>query len=61
MSTKQLVIDALAKLPEDADFADLSEQVAFLAAVEEGERAYREGRVISNEEMKPRLDSWLVK
>ena len=60
MSTKQLVINAIAQLPEDADFVDISEQVAFLAAIEEGERAYREGRVISNEEMKRQIESWVA-
>jgi len=60
MSTKQLVIHALTKLPDDADFADISEQVAFLAAIEEGERAGREGRVVTNDEMKRRLEKWLT-
>jgi predicted transcriptional regulator len=59
MSTKQIVIEALQKLPEDADFVDISEKIAFMAAIEEGEQAFREGRVISDSEMQGRIEQWL--
>lgn len=58
MSTKQLVLNAIHRLPDDAGFEDIAEEVAFLAAVREGEEQLQAGKVISNEEMKRRLDSW---
>ncbi|MDQ6632776.1 MAG: hypothetical protein M3Y82_13640 [Verrucomicrobiota bacterium] len=61
MTAKQTVLDALNRLPEEISFRDISEEVAFLAALREGEEQIRKGQVISNEEMKSRLDSWASK
>jgi predicted transcriptional regulator len=61
MTAKQMVLEAVHRLPEEASFHDISEEVAFLAAVREGQEDLKQGRVISNEEMKQRLDSWLSK
>ncbi len=47
------------RLPDDADFRDVNEEIALLAAVAEAEDDVREGRLINNEEMKSRLDEWL--
>ena len=46
-------------MPDDIDFKDINEEIALLAAVEEAEDDIRENRVISSEEMKSRLESWL--
>lgn len=61
MTAKQMVLEALHRLPDDLSFRDISEEVAFLAAVREAEEQIKQGKVISNEEMKRRLDSWLTK
>ena len=59
MSIKQQVLSAIQRLPDDIDFKDINEEIALLAAVEEAEDDIRENRVISSEEMKSRLESWL--
>ena len=56
-----MVLEAVHRLPEEASFHDIAEEVAFLAALREGEEDIKQGRIISNEEMKRRLDSWLTK
>jgi hypothetical protein len=61
MSDKQTVLEALHRLPEDISFRDIAEEVAFLAAVREGEEQVKQGKTISNEEMRRRLDSWFAK
>ena len=59
MSIKQQVLSAIQRLPDDIDFKDINEEIALLAAVEEAEDDIRENRIISSEEMKSRLESWL--
>ena len=57
MSAKQLVLDAIHRLPEDIDLQDIAEEIAFLAAIREAQQQIKEGKVISNDEMKRRIDS----
>ena len=56
-----MVLEAVHRLPDEASFGDIADEVAFLAALREGEKDIEQGRIISNEEMKRRLDSWLTK
>ena len=61
MTAKQQVIEAIHRLPEEASFSDIAEEIAFLAAVREGEQDLKQHRVLSNEEMRQRLEKWLTK
>ena len=58
MSVKQQVLQVVSRLPDDADFRDVTEEIAFLAAIREAEQDMQEGRVITNEQMKSRLGGW---
>ncbi len=58
MSVKEQVLQAIQRLPDDIDFRDVAEEVAFLAAVREAEQDIAEGRLVSNEEMKARIAGW---
>jgi len=60
-TAKQAVLEAVHRLPEEATFRDIAEEVAFLAAIREGEEDLANGRVLSNEEVKRRLGQWLTK
>jgi predicted transcriptional regulator len=60
-TAKQMVLEAVHRLPEEADFHDIAEEIAFLSAIREGETDLHEGKVVSNDEMKRRLESWLKK
>ena len=59
MSTKQLAIEAIQKLPDDADFSDIREKLELLAALREAEEDFAAGRVVSHEEVGRRLETWL--
>lgn len=61
MSTKELVLDVLRQMPEDVSLEDVAEEIAILAAIERGERAAEEGRVITQEEAIKRSASWISK
>jgi predicted transcriptional regulator len=60
-TAKEMVLEAVHRLPDEASFHDIAEEVAFLAAIREGEQDLKQGKVISNQEMKRRLESWLTK
>lgn len=58
MSVKERVLQAINRLPDDMDYRDAADEIAFLAAVREAERDIEDGRLISNEQMKARVDEW---
>jgi predicted transcriptional regulator len=58
MSVKDQVLQAIQRLPDDIDYRDITEKIAFLAAVREAERDISDGRLITNEQMKARIDGW---
>lgn len=51
-SEKQIALDALEKLPNDATLEDAIERLCFLAKVEEGLRQSEAGELIPHEEIK---------
>jgi len=61
MTVKEQVLQAIQRLPDDIDYRDVTEEVAFLAAVVEAEEDIQAGRVISNEQMKSRIAEWTAK
>jgi predicted transcriptional regulator len=60
VTAKQAVLEAIHRLPNEATFQDIADEIAFLAAIREGEEDLKNGKVVSNEEMKRRLDTWLT-
>ncbi len=58
MSVKEQVLQAIQRLPDDIDFRDVSDEIALLAAVHEAEQDIQQGKVISNEEMRSRIEGW---
>ncbi|HLH54362.1 MAG TPA: hypothetical protein VKY92_12180 [Verrucomicrobiae bacterium] len=58
MSAKEAVLQAIHRLPDDVDYRAIGEEIAFLAALEQGDRDIHSGRVVSNEDAKKRLESW---
>ena len=61
MSVKDQVLQAINRLPDDIDYRDVADEIAFLAAVREAEHDIEHGRVITNEQMKARIDEWTRK
>ena len=58
MSVKEQVLLAVNRLPADANFRDVAEEIAFLAAVGEAEQDIANDRVVTNEQMKTRVGEW---
>lgn len=60
MSDKQIVIDALRKLPEDAKLDDIMANLELLARIREGHADADAGRVIPHDQIKRELRSWIT-
>ena len=58
MSVKDQVLQAIHRLPDDIDYRDVADEIAFLAAVREAERDIQENRLITNQQMKDRIAGW---
>ncbi len=61
MSVKEQVLQAINRLPDDIDYRDVADEVAFLAAMREAEEDIQDGRLVSNEQMKTRIAQWTGK
>lgn len=55
---KQVVLEALQALPDDASFEDIEYHLYVRARVEEGLRSADEGRVVPHEEVQRRMAEW---
>lgn len=60
-TAKQMILEAVHRLPDEATFDEIAEEVAFLAAVREGQEDLKNGRIVSNAEMKQRIQTWFTK
>lgn len=58
MSAKQLVLETIQRLPEDADLPTIQEEVALLAALEEAEADVRAERLIPHAEVVASFRQW---
>ena len=58
MSNKEIVIEAIRQLPEQASLEEIAEEVVILAAIRRGEQDTDTGRIVSHDEMKKRLQKW---
>lgn len=60
MSVKQLALDAINHLPEDAGMVDVQEEMALLAALGEAEADVQAGRLIPHSEVVKKLQQWIT-
>ena len=61
MSDKQLALDSIERLPENASLEVIAEQVEFLAAIRKGLGQIERGETIPHDEVKRQLATWLSK
>jgi predicted transcriptional regulator len=61
MSNKDVAIEAIRQLPEQASFEEIAEEVAILAGIRRGEKDADAGRTIPHDEVKKRLQTWISK
>lgn len=56
---KELALQTIKSLPEDATMDDIIEALFIAVKAQNGLKDVKEGNVISHEEMKERIKSWL--
>jgi predicted transcriptional regulator len=61
MSDKQLAMDSIERLPENATLEVIAERVEFLAAIRKGLDQIERGESIPHDEVKRQLATWLSK
>jgi predicted transcriptional regulator len=61
VSVKEQVLHAIHRLPDDIDYRDVTDEIAFLSAMREAERDIEQGRLVTNEQMKARIAEWTGK
>ncbi len=60
MSDKQLIMEAIERLPDDASFEEVREEIEILAALRRARQASAEGRVYSLEDAKQKAAQWTL-
>ena len=60
MTQKELVLDAIGELPDDASLDEIADRVEFLAAVQKGLDQLDRGEGIPHDELKRQRASWLT-
>jgi predicted transcriptional regulator len=61
MSDKQLALESIQRLPEDVSLDAIAERLEFLAGIRKGIAQVERGEVVSHEEVKRQLATWLSK
>jgi predicted transcriptional regulator len=61
MSDKQIALDSIERLPDDASLEVIAERMEFLAAVRKGLDQIERGETVPHDEVKRQLASWLSK
>ena len=61
MTNKQLVIEAVRELPDEASLDEIAERIAILAAIRKGEQDADAGRTIPHEEVMRQMKTWISK
>jgi predicted transcriptional regulator len=59
MTQKDLVLDSIKELPDEASLDEIAERIEFLAALQKGINQLDCGEGIPHEEVKRQLDTWL--
>ena len=61
ITAKEVILDVLNKLPDDATMDDILYNLYIHDKVERGLEAVREGRTITQEEMEKEMEQWIVR
>lgn len=61
MSTKELAMETIKDLPEDACWGEIEERIHFMAGIEAAREDVRRGAVVPHEEVRDLLAEWISK
>lgn len=59
MSKKESILEAIQRLPSDADYRDAIEEIRVMERIDAGEQAADEGRTLPHEDVKALIRSWI--
>jgi predicted transcriptional regulator len=60
MTAKQLVLETVEKLSDDATLAQIIEEIAISESIRKGIEDVRNGRVVPDEEVQKRIAEWFT-
>lgn len=60
MSQKELVLEAIQELPDDASIDQIADRVEFIAAIQKGLSDIDRGETIPHDQVKRQLATWLA-
>jgi predicted transcriptional regulator len=58
-SAKEIITELVQKQPDDSSYDEIIRELAFDLMIQRGLKDSDEGRTISNEEMRHRINTWL--
>jgi predicted transcriptional regulator len=61
MKDKQVAIQTISKLPEDASMDEIAEELQIMAALRRGKADVKAGRVKSHAEVEKLFETWISK
>jgi len=61
VSDKQLALESIQRLPEDASLEAIARRLEFVAGIRKGLDQNERGETVSHEEVKRQLATWLTK
>lgn len=59
MTIKEIAMETIRQLPEDASWEDIQERINFVAGVRKGLRELDEGKGIAHQKVKEEFAEWL--
>jgi predicted transcriptional regulator len=60
MTEKELVLDAISELPDEASLDEIAQRIEFMAAIQKGIDQLDRGEGIPHDEVKRQLATWLA-
>jgi len=61
MTTKEIALKTIERLPEDVSWEDIQERINFVAAVRKGFRELDDGKGIPHDKVKEESSEWFTK
>lgn len=60
MTSKEIALKTIERLPEDASWEEIQERINFIAAIRKGLRELDEGKGISHDKVRQEFAEWLT-
>ena len=60
MTIKEIVINTIQSLPDDADWESIQERINFMAGVRKGLRELDDGKGIPHDQVKKEFEKWVI-